>query len=407
MTNTFQRGTDCLTNFIHAPVKRTSMKQVVVTNRGKVRHFYSVARCNIQVINLEQQNIAKSFQQKLVRSKRIIQESDETREKINRNRRIHRQPEKNREIAEDVIGKMKTRNTKDEDDSKIEWCEQKDQNHSVILTAKFYANAKKKLTRFGEEQIKKNYGQYKEDIKTEKNEQKDINRNRRVSSTGKFYASEKEITKRATVAASRIETHCRDKSRIDDFKTEFEQKDVNGIQIHGRDNKRKASSFKSNCNQKDNIGNPGRSRESTQPIIPVFDIHRMTISALHRETDTYKQRLTDKLQQNYQSKSSESIQSKTPEFDIHREAGSAAHRAIANNMNSQKKYRSKSRGSIQSIIHDFDARRRAISASHGAVKERWRRNGYAVLAPNYLKEMQEKLTEVQYLRSKQSLWDAM
>jgi len=83
---TFHTNTDSVNDFWFAPIKFINMKQEVVTNRGKVRHYHSTARCNIQILNLEQKRMVHGFQRKLRQSERIIAENDTVREKIERKR---------------------------------------------------------------------------------------------------------------------------------------------------------------------------------------------------------------------------------------------------------------------------------------------------------------------------------
>lgn len=69
-------------SFGFSPVKYINLKKEVVTKRGHVRHYHSQARCNIQVLSLEQQRIFRDFQKKLGHSEKIVIKNDETRQKI-------------------------------------------------------------------------------------------------------------------------------------------------------------------------------------------------------------------------------------------------------------------------------------------------------------------------------------
>ena len=68
--------------FSFTPIRYINLRQEVVTNRGHIKHSHSQARCNIQVLSLEQQRIFRGFQKKLGHSEKIVFQNDETRQKI-------------------------------------------------------------------------------------------------------------------------------------------------------------------------------------------------------------------------------------------------------------------------------------------------------------------------------------
>lgn len=68
--------------FGFTPIKFVNLKQEVVVNRGRVRHYQSQAKCNILGLSIEQQKIFRGFQKKLGQSEKIVLENDQTRQKI-------------------------------------------------------------------------------------------------------------------------------------------------------------------------------------------------------------------------------------------------------------------------------------------------------------------------------------
>ena len=82
----YESNRDSVNDFWFAPVKFINLKHEVVNNRGKIRHYHSVARCKIQILTLEQQRMVKSFQKKLGQSEKIILQTGHTRDKIERKR---------------------------------------------------------------------------------------------------------------------------------------------------------------------------------------------------------------------------------------------------------------------------------------------------------------------------------
>eukprot|EP00111_Clytia_hemisphaerica_P021069 TCONS_00062095-protein len=113
----YESNRDSVNDFWFAPVKFINLKHEVVNNRGKIRHYHSVARCKIQILSLEQQRMVKNFQKKLSQSEKIILQTEQTRDRIERKRysMVAKRHENNEEMKiaraksfEDNLVRLKT-----------------------------------------------------------------------------------------------------------------------------------------------------------------------------------------------------------------------------------------------------------------------------------------------------------
>lgn len=273
MNNFLREETVCLNGFLYAPVKHINMKQIVVANRGKVRQSYSQARSNIQILNLDQENLAKCFQRKLASSEKIIQNNNQIKTKMIRRRRHEG---------------GKTPN---------------------VLTTKLYAK----------------HWMSKKDMQNKERKNTEI-----------FRAAKKSMDKNKTNTEMQQQLK-KDVKLAPNSKTEVEDQGKNWV--------------KDWLNQ--------------SKITNTISIDRERKQAPMKIPENKPQAMKTELRQ------------------------------------------SKSRESIRSVIHDLDRQRKTVSASYKEIKDHWKRNSHEVLSQNYLRIMEKKMTEVQYLKNKSKSIDSI
>lgn len=366
MNNFLRSDIDCLTSFQYAPLKNINMKKVVVNNRGNIRSSHSMARCTIQMINLEQKKLTKQFQQKLQQSERIIEQRDKELENITHNR-----------------------------------------NNAVILTARLYSK-QREIERGSDNSIVKSHAKEREVERGGKYTMNTVRRN------GEGFKTTIKGAKCRCVQQRKLDCKKKHSKKIVDF-SNVVSKQENDVRIEEWLETCKLETFNSQ-RQRRITSHPKfecedcmKKAEKYQPSqSPEF------INQFKQKKNSYTKAPTERCQsksaEKCQSKSPEKGQSKCSEEYLKCSGNHQQHSSESRNSGSttqrtrnQKLHgngRSKSRESIQSAKQDLDVKWREISASHKDIKDCWRQNTNAVFSNDYMKDMEENMTEVQYLRRK-------